>query len=214
MKKKYCTMAVVIYIILFGIVNVLMWGVFFHRTKMFAMGYFFMFLAFVVCGILMGMTYTKNKDKENNVVKSMPIFMISFSYVGIQCVVSLIAINLSVFLFKVVLIIELLMLLVFILFCVIFVSERNMSDKIDLKQSETILTKNQVLSQIEHLYRHLKDEKTRVLLIGFEDKIKYCSTNEWNEWQKKVIAVLADAKNHIEKEEYAEACNIIDKFSI
>ncbi|NMA17431.1 MAG: hypothetical protein GX939_01510 [Clostridiaceae bacterium] len=177
-KTKSVVGIALIYVIIFGVLNLLIFTIFKTRTNVFWLSYAFMALAFVVQIVSMFLSF-KKADVETAFF-GIPLASFSVFYLGAAIVVGALFMIFQAASFTLALVIQTLVLATFLVIAIISLLARDTVQQVIEDQKKDVASHKSVLVDIEMMSEAVADPELRKALYRLSETVKYSDpiTNE------------------------------------
>ena len=195
-----------IYVILLGVFNLLVFTISTSRNDVFWLSYGFMTLAFVVQIVSMFLSF-KTADVETAFF-GIPLASFSIYYLCAELVIGTLFMIFQMASFTLALVIQVLVLAAFLIVAIISVLSRNTVQQISDNVKEHVTTLKTVLVDVELLMEGCTDPELRANLRRLSETIKYSdpmSNEAVADVEQRIMRKISELRINIEDNQIAEA---------
>ena len=212
--KKSKRYLLLVYITIFVIYNLLVWIILPKDSENYWVGFLFTAIVFGICVTLAVLPDKERKSRVDDVVKGMPVALLSAVFLCVQSVLGLIIAFLPGALTKIIVLVEIILQ---ILFCVVvfgLVSGRKYADQVDGSNEQKTNARAYLTGELQQLYRNVNERETRTALIELTDAIKTCDGGRLAASSAQIAETVGQIRNLVIEQRYDEVRDIIRRTTL
>lgn len=212
--KKSRLYALISYVLLFIIYNILVWMIMPKGSANFWIGYIATAVAFIICVMVIVFADKSGNDRTDALVKGMSIIIVSIGFLCVQIVFGLVVMLLPRVLTKAIIVAEIILFLIFGVIILWLESAKRYSDKIDGANDSKADLRTEMVNMLQKLYRNTDDGETQSLLIELTDRVKSCDGKILLENDMQLLKLINQMKELINKQQYSPVKEVIKEIKV